>query len=158
MGLAKTCQAIVKSQGVFEFEASTIGNIVCAVLILYFLYMIYFDWMSEQHFGTIRQQIWAFLHFPLHLFLVLGVEGIAQSIKWRAANVVSNSFIAEWTAFTIPDEPSESYFSDLASQLNGTAYDYLYAALGTATSLDTTLEVFETASSNELPKPVNSVL
>jgi hypothetical protein len=31
--------------------------------------------MSEDHFGTIRQQIWAFVHFPLHLALVLAVEG-----------------------------------------------------------------------------------
>lgn len=73
-GLAKQCQAIVKSK-VFEFSASTVTNIASAILILYFLYMLYFDWMSEEHFGTIRQQVWAFLHFPLHLFLVLAVEG-----------------------------------------------------------------------------------
>ena len=42
MGLAKQCQAIVKSK-VFDFSGSTITNIGSAVLIIYFLYMLYFD-------------------------------------------------------------------------------------------------------------------
>jgi hypothetical protein len=36
MGLAKTCQIIVKS-GVFEFNALTVSNMACAVFILYFI-------------------------------------------------------------------------------------------------------------------------
>lgn len=88
MGLAETCQMIVNAQ-LFGFTPSTIGDIICSVLILYFIYMLYFDWLQEEHMGTIRQQIWAFLHFPLHLCLVLGVEGVSQFIKWRAATEVS---------------------------------------------------------------------
>src|SRR6266542_3587648 len=45
--------------------------------------MLYFDWLTHQHFGSIRQQIWAFLHFPFHLSLVLFMEGTAQFIIWR---------------------------------------------------------------------------
>ena len=45
--------------------------------------MIYFDWMNHAGFGAIRQELWAFLHFPFHLALVLMVEGAAQFIVWR---------------------------------------------------------------------------
>lgn len=83
--VAKTCQKIVKAEGVLKFSGSTIGSIISAILILYFIYMLYFDWMEEEHFGTIWQQIWSFLHFPLHLALVLAVEGVAQSISWRVS-------------------------------------------------------------------------
>jgi low temperature requirement protein LtrA len=43
MGLAERCQKIVKSD-MLVFDSTTIGNIVAAVLILYFIYMLYFDW------------------------------------------------------------------------------------------------------------------
>lgn len=45
--------------------------------------MLYFDWLNRSQFGSIRQQIWAFLHFPFHLALVFLVEGAAQFIRWR---------------------------------------------------------------------------
>lgn len=54
-------------------EPSTVADILCAILILYFLYMLYFDNLSNER-GAVRQQLWAFLHFPLHLALVLAVE------------------------------------------------------------------------------------
>ncbi|KAK5137359.1 hypothetical protein LTR08_008937 [Meristemomyces frigidus] len=69
MALAEKCQVLVRS-GVFQFTASIIGNIISAILTLYFIDMLYFDWIQEEHFGTIRQQLWALLHFPLHLLLV----------------------------------------------------------------------------------------
>lgn len=36
-----------------------------------------------EYFGAIRQQLWAFLHFPFHLALVLLMEGINQFVIWR---------------------------------------------------------------------------
>lgn len=47
--------------------------------------MLYFDRLEEDHFGTIRQQLWAFIHFPLHIALVLVLEGVSQFIIWREA-------------------------------------------------------------------------
>jgi hypothetical protein len=52
----------------------------------YLLYMLYFDALPDYYFDSIRQQIWAFLHFPFHLFLVLLVEGIAQFVIWFKMN------------------------------------------------------------------------
>jgi hypothetical protein len=40
--------------------------------------MIYFDNHPHGHFGTIRQQIWSVLHFPIHLAIVGLVEGAQQ--------------------------------------------------------------------------------
>jgi hypothetical protein len=40
--------------------------------------MLYFDNQPHGHFGTIKQQIWSVLHFPLHLAIVGLVEGAQQ--------------------------------------------------------------------------------
>lgn len=59
--------------------------------------MIYFDWMNRKHFGSIRQEIWAFLHFPFHLAVILLVEGTAQFIVWRKVVEVIRSVNQEFT-------------------------------------------------------------
>ena len=41
-------------------------------------WMVYFDNHPHGHFGTIRQQIWSVLHFPIHLAIVGLVEGAQQ--------------------------------------------------------------------------------
>jgi hypothetical protein len=43
--------------------------------------MLYFDNVQLENFGTIRQQIWTFLHFPFHTALVLLMEGTNQFIS-----------------------------------------------------------------------------
>jgi hypothetical protein len=45
--------------------------------------MLYFDFLPKGHFGSIRQPIWAFLHFPFHLALVLFMEGLAEFVIWH---------------------------------------------------------------------------
>jgi len=40
--------------------------------------MLYFDNQPHRHFGTIRQQLWSALHFPIHLAIVGLVEGAQQ--------------------------------------------------------------------------------
>jgi hypothetical protein len=45
--------------------------------------MLYFDSLTREHFGSIRQQIWAFLHFPFHVALVLFLEGTSQFVVWH---------------------------------------------------------------------------
>ena len=47
--------------------------------------MLYFDRIQEEHFGSIKQQAWSFLHFPLHTVLVLVLQGISLLIIWRQA-------------------------------------------------------------------------
>lgn len=47
--------------------------------------MLYFDRISEEHFGTIRQQVWASMHFFLHVTLVLVLQGISYLVMWVVA-------------------------------------------------------------------------
>lgn len=59
--------------------------------------MLYFDRLTEDHFGSIRQQAWSFLHFPLHTVLVLVLQGISLLIIWRQA-VASLTVLSDlWT-------------------------------------------------------------
>lgn len=45
--------------------------------------MLYFDNHPQGHYGTIRQQIWCILHFPLQLAIVGVVEGSQQvTLAW----------------------------------------------------------------------------
>jgi hypothetical protein len=81
--VCKSISKIVKND--FLWSAAVVGQIISAILIIYFLYMSYFDRLHEEHFGSIRQQIWSFLHFPLHTVLVLVLQGISILIIWRQA-------------------------------------------------------------------------
>ena len=47
--------------------------------------MLYFDQHSHDRFGTVRQQIWAVLHYPLHSAILLCVEGNTSIIVWNSA-------------------------------------------------------------------------
>lgn len=47
--------------------------------------MLYFDQFSEDRFGTVRQQIWSALHYPLHMAILLCVEGNTSLIVWNSA-------------------------------------------------------------------------
>lgn len=64
--------------------ASVFGITISAVLLLYFVWILYFDQIDHDRFGTIRQQVWAILHFPLHTALILVSEGNATLILWKA--------------------------------------------------------------------------
>ncbi|KAE8874740.1 hypothetical protein PTNB73_01372 [Pyrenophora teres f. teres] len=87
-GIIVICKAVsklVKIGG--EFDSRVTGQIVAAVVIIYLLYMLYFDRMHDDHFGTIKQQIWASLHFFLHIMLVLVLQGVSYLIMWVVALV-----------------------------------------------------------------------
>jgi hypothetical protein len=47
--------------------------------------MLYFDQFSSDRFGTVRQQIWSILHYPLHMAILLCVEGNTSLIVWNSA-------------------------------------------------------------------------
>ncbi|KAK0648006.1 bacterial low temperature requirement A protein-domain-containing protein [Cercophora newfieldiana] len=75
IGATKTVSRVMGKTGL-EPEAS--GLVFCIVLILVGIWMIYFDNHPHGHFGTIKQQIWSVLHFPIHLAIVGLVEGAQQ--------------------------------------------------------------------------------
>jgi hypothetical protein len=78
-----------------EIPASTAVLVIAAVLIIYVLWMLYFDHADKLDHpgGRINKhkpwcQIWAFLHFPLHIALVLTLKGSARFVLWWNANGV----------------------------------------------------------------------
>ncbi|KAF2432144.1 hypothetical protein EJ08DRAFT_659161 [Tothia fuscella] len=54
------------------------------VLLIYLIWMLYFDQIEHERLGTIRQQIWALLHYPLHVAILLCVEGNTSLIVWNS--------------------------------------------------------------------------
>jgi len=83
-----------------QWNAKIFFVIGAAVLVIYFLYMFYFDYTPKNtHYGTIRQQIWAVLHFPFHLAVVISVEGLRQLTTWysfqQAVGVIDQLFLLQ---------------------------------------------------------------
>lgn len=83
IGMIKSVASIFKEQS--SNDATEIGTVVAAVVLLYLLYMLYFDQLSSDRFGTVRQQIWSLLHYPLHMAVLLCVEGNTSLIVWNSA-------------------------------------------------------------------------
>jgi hypothetical protein len=78
--------------------------------------MLYFDQIDHDRFGTIRQQIWAVLHFPLHVGMLLTVEGSSEFILFRLGIELSN-----WTVAKVQDSMDRSKNgSQLIQNLNDT--------------------------------------
>ena len=75
--------SIAKVSSAHGFTADVIGMIISGVLIIYFLWMLYFDQIETERVGTMSQQFWALLHFPFHVCVLLVVEGVAQLAVWR---------------------------------------------------------------------------
>ncbi|CAE7026387.1 hypothetical protein PTTW11_04065 [Pyrenophora teres f. teres] len=75
---------IIIGEGIIGMVKS-IGTVIAAVLLLYLVWMLYFDQLSHDRFGTVRQQIWGLLHYPLHSAIVLCVEGNTSLIVWNSA-------------------------------------------------------------------------
>ncbi|OJD35315.1 low temperature requirement a protein [Diplodia corticola] len=72
IGVTKTVSKMMGKSGVDWQGTLLVG---CIVLTLVFLYLTYFDNQPHDHYGTIRQQIWALLHFPFQLAVVGIGEG-----------------------------------------------------------------------------------
>ncbi|TID24474.1 hypothetical protein E2P81_ATG02780 [Venturia nashicola] len=83
IGMVKSVSCITKSQA--SNNGTEYGTVVAGVLLLYLIWMLYFDQIEHKRFGTIRQQIWALLHFPLHVAILLCVEGNTSLIVWNSA-------------------------------------------------------------------------
>jgi low temperature requirement protein LtrA len=124
--VCKSISKIVKNE--FLWTAAVVGQIIAAVLIIYFLYMLYFDRMQEEHFGSIWQQIWSFAHFPLHVVLVLVLQGVSLLIIW--AQIVQAVF-GMYTNFATILEAVDQYPNGtiFAEYLNETAYDWVFCCV-----------------------------
>lgn len=103
IGMTKSVSQILQNSS--STSSNDIRVIIAAVLLIYFVWILYFDQVEHDQFGTIRQQIWAMLHFPLHVSLILTVEGSTALILW---NIIAYSDVnwqrrypvIEWADFS----------------------------------------------------------
>lgn len=64
-------------------DSLTIGLITAGVATVYFVFLIYFDWLrSSFYLPPVRQLVWTALHLPFHLSLVLFMQAFTQYIIW----------------------------------------------------------------------------
>ncbi|KAL8776054.1 MAG: hypothetical protein Q9213_008399 [Squamulea squamosa] len=80
--LTKSMSYVVKGE---NFSAGIIAQIISAVLIIYFVYMLYFDSRTPHPPSPTKHHFWALAHFPFHTALVLLMEGTSRFITWRNA-------------------------------------------------------------------------
>jgi low temperature requirement protein LtrA len=167
--ICKSISKIVKNE--FLWSAAVVGQIIAAVLIIYWYYQLYFDRMQEEHFGSIKQQVWAFLHFPLHLVLVLVLQGVSLLIIWRQAIEAMNgwsddllpafSWLESFSSGT-PVVPEGTSFAEwithsnenstageiVAYFANYTCYKYVYVAVPKGVDAKAEIEAVKYATYN----------
>ncbi|KAL8727379.1 MAG: hypothetical protein Q9181_005729, partial [Wetmoreana brouardii] len=85
--LTNSINSVVKGE---VFSASIIAQIISAILIIYCVYMLYFDQCFRNPPSPIRHHFWALAHFPFHTSLILLLEGTSRFITWRNAMEVVN--------------------------------------------------------------------
>jgi low temperature requirement protein LtrA len=119
--ICKSISKIVKNE--FLWTAAVVGQIIAAVLIIYFLYMLYFDRMQEEHFGSIKQQVWSILHFPLHTVLVLVLQGVSLLVVWTQLVQALYTMDASFTHVAGLNFTDGAEFAD---HLNLTAYQNVF--------------------------------
>ncbi|POR37941.1 Uncharacterized protein TPAR_01861 [Tolypocladium paradoxum] len=76
------------------WNLETVGHVMAAVATIYFIFLIYFDWLrSSFYLPTWRQQLWTSLHLPFHLSLVLFMQGFTQFLIFSKVVDVQKSVV-----------------------------------------------------------------
>ncbi|PHH70531.1 hypothetical protein CDD80_5951 [Ophiocordyceps camponoti-rufipedis] len=93
--VAREVVTIVKNPD--AWDGVTIGLVTAAVATIYFVFLVYFDWLRDSfHLPAIRQQLWMSVHLPFHLSLILFTQGFTQFLIWSkivdVLNTVSMGF------------------------------------------------------------------
>ncbi|EGD85235.2 hypothetical protein H112_08966 [Trichophyton rubrum D6] len=83
VGMTKAIKSI--ALGTSTISGTSVSLVICHVLIIYFVYMLYFDQIDVKRFGTIRQQIWALFHYPLHVAILVTSEGSRSFVLYDVA-------------------------------------------------------------------------
>ncbi|KAI9719986.1 MAG: hypothetical protein M1812_003111 [Candelaria pacifica] len=78
IGVTKTVNKVVLES---SWNGQSFWQFLVIAMTIYFLWQLYFDHHPPSHYGTLLQQIWALLHFPFHIALILLLEGIQQFAK-----------------------------------------------------------------------------
>ncbi|KAK4185360.1 bacterial low temperature requirement A protein-domain-containing protein [Podospora australis] len=127
IGATKTISRMMGKNGL-DPEGS--GMVLCIVLILIGTWMLYFDNHPHGHFGTIKQQFWSAMHFPIHLAIVGLVESAQQIALARYMTVSGLKLEKEWVRACFKDH------YDGAQLLYARTMAAMYTGLGLSIPLD----------------------
>ncbi|KJZ76427.1 hypothetical protein HIM_04156 [Hirsutella minnesotensis 3608] len=123
--LAKEVVTIVRHPD--AWDSTTIGLVTAAVATIYFVFLIYFDCRrASNYLPALRQQLWATLHLPFHLALVLHLQSFTQWLLWAKiwsqvrrltdfSNPSEEAFIMTATSTMVKDQINASvqhFFAD----------------------------------------------
>ncbi|KAK9427674.1 bacterial low temperature requirement A protein-domain-containing protein [Lipomyces doorenjongii] len=132
-GVIDVLKSVAKiSQTQDAWTSANIGTLFGAITAIYLFYMLYFDTLNRHDFGSIRQQLWSFLHFPFHIALVLCLSGMAQFVIWQKIMEGFVSFSSQllqvvkfYTSQTQPDDTTaEQYVLAIQDAANNTFQVY----------------------------------
>ena len=95
IGMTESVSFMFKTSS--KISPSTIGLVIAVVMVIYFVWMLYFDHTDKVDDAGARIntekpwcQLWAILHFPLHVAILLTLEGSAKLVVWWNANEAFN--------------------------------------------------------------------
>ncbi|KAK6351219.1 hypothetical protein TWF718_004389 [Orbilia javanica] len=83
IGLCRATSLTNEGVGATSWSPTLSGQAISGILCIYFIYMLYFDDEPNYVYSTVPQQLWAILHFPFHLAVILFVEGQQQLMIWQ---------------------------------------------------------------------------
>ncbi|KAG8938796.1 hypothetical protein FRC04_007525 [Tulasnella sp. 424] len=111
-GLNAICGTLSSGMNSLGLTKTMVGQSLTMLLILYFIWLLYFDGFKIQYSPSkILEELWLCLHFPLHLSLILVLEGIKNVFIY--ANVIE-SFARLTEAFReVMDEFESTQFTKL---------------------------------------------
>ncbi|KAG9019443.1 hypothetical protein FRB90_002266 [Tulasnella sp. 427] len=76
-GLNAICGTLRNSMNSLGLSKVMVGQSLCVLLILYFIWLLYFDGFRIKYSPSkVLEELWLYLHFPLHLSLILLLEGV----------------------------------------------------------------------------------
>ncbi|KAI5844673.1 bacterial low temperature requirement A protein-domain-containing protein [Morchella snyderi] len=103
--MLKAINTIVKG---FGWTWTTLGVVSSSIALIYLYWMFYFDFNPMKiYYGRFRQQLWALLHFPFHLAIVLSVEGLRQLATLRNYELMADDMMGKFTGPTRPNNRSQ---------------------------------------------------
>ncbi|EXJ77847.1 hypothetical protein A1O3_09006 [Capronia epimyces CBS 606.96] len=124
LGMSRTTYQLF--QTVNKPTAENFGELISAVLLVYMIFMLYFGHIEHDKFGTIRQQIWMLLHYPLHVAILLTVEGssflvlsgVIGHITDAWGNLYPLSSHPDWNSFFSGYQSANEVVSDILMDMD----------------------------------------
>ncbi|KAK2861097.1 hypothetical protein FQN49_004551 [Arthroderma sp. PD_2] len=125
VGMTKAIKSI--ALGTSEISGTSVSLVICHVLIIYLVYMLYFDQVDPNRFGSIRQQIWAVLHYPLHVAILVTSEGSRSFVLYDVSKrLYEDSLIGPLNKINQVKTPADligglkEIITDISSRLKST--------------------------------------